>query len=334
MQPLERSLLEAWPFDSWKETRLLLAVSGGADSVALLRAMRNLAARTELLHVAHFNHGWRGAESDQDEQFVRYLCEQLELPFVTERADGNVVRSEQAARDARYAFLTKAAYAAGARYVVTAHTASDRVETMLHNLCRGTGLSGVAAPTQFRDLHDDLVLARPLLRCTRSQVVEYLRAIDQIYRDDASNANETFKRNFIRHRVLPLLQQTYGEQVDNHLLNFSLLAEDAVAALRFYALRWLDDCLVGTEGKATAELLLPVGSFRAAPWPVVQAALEICWKRNQWPLQAMTREHWNQIREVALAEVTSSEWKAKLNLPGNLQLAAKQGFVRIARCNA
>ncbi len=253
LQPLEQSLLDAWPKLSWAQTRLLVAVSGGADSVALLRAMLNLTDQPQFIHVAHFNHQWRGEESDGDEQFVRDLCSRLDVHLTCRRASeasndiagdrssqGKSVRSEQVARELRYAFLTRTAYSIGARYVVTAHSASDRVETMLHNLCRGTGLAGVAVPTLFRDLDEELVLARPLLHVTRTQVLQYLEAIDQSYRCDSSNSDETLKRNFIRHRVLPLLREIYGEHVDDHLLNYSHLAEEAAEALRFYALQWLD----------------------------------------------------------------------------------------------
>jgi len=347
IQPLEQTLLESWPRHAWSETRLLVAVSGGADSVALLRALVQVADRKELINVAHFNHQWRGEESDDDEQFVRDLCSKLMLPLTCERANASGTthhaRSEQAARDLRYSFLTQAAYALGARYVVTAHTASDRVETMLHNLCRGTGLSGVAVPTQFRNLHDDLVLARPMLHTTRAQVVAYLDAIGQTFREDSSNTNAAFKRNFIRHRLLPLLRESYGEHADEHLRSFSHLAESATEALRYYASNWIDASIA--ESLSSSELHFPTASLANTPWPVVQAALEICWKRNQWPLQSMTREHWRQIRHFSNCNESTTHWGTthwgtthwvtrhwvtRLSLPGNLQLATMNDRIRIA----
>ncbi len=331
MQPLEQLLLESWPRQAWTDTRLLVAVSGGADSVALLRSLSQIADRRELIHAAHFNHQWRAAESDADEQFVRELCDQLNVPLTCVRADScgpPHPRSEQAARDLRYHFLTQAAYTLGARYVVTAHTASDRVETMLHNLCRGTGLSGVAAPTQFRNLHEDLVLARPLLHANRDQVVAYLKAIGQPFREDSSNTDPAYKRNFIRHRVLPLLRESYGEHAEGHLLSFSQLAEEAAEALRYYALKWIDSSIVTPT--SNSELQYPVASLKDTPWPVVQAALEICWKRNRWPLQSMTRQHWLQIRHLSTHPAPTTHWVTKLTLPGNLQLATTSTHIRIA----
>ncbi len=328
-QPLEQSLLAAWPLQAWKNTRLLVAVSGGADSVALVHALARVAESREFIHVAHFNHGWRGVESDEDERFVQNLCNELKLPLANERAAAGLARSENAARESRYEFLTRVAYSIGARYVVTAHTASDRVETMLHNLCRGTGLSGVAVPTQFRNLHDELVLARPLLRSTRTEVLAYLDAIGQTYREDSSNYNPAFKRNFIRQRVLPLLRESYSDGVDQHLLSFSQLAEEAVETLRHYALKWID-ASVAQPTLATNDVQFSTSSLDGIPWPVIQAALELCWKRNCWPLQSMTREHWQQIRHFATHPAPTTHWVAHLNLPGNLQLATTRTQIRIS----
>ncbi len=331
LQPLEQSLLDVWPPSSWSQTRILIAVSGGADSVALLRAMVNLADRREWIHVAHFNHQWRGQESDGDEQFVSELCRQLCVSLVRVRANDLTEtvapRTEQAARDARYFFLTKTAYTLGARYVVTAHTASDRVETMLHNLCRGTGLNGVASPTRFRGLDQDLVLARPLLSCTRSQVIHYLTEIAQEYRTDSSNLNTTYKRNFIRHKLLPLMSSEYGDQLQQHLHDFSEIAEEATQALRYYAEHWLDT--FGAKGTPGRELIFPIAALQSTPWPVVQLALESRWKQNQWSLQPMTRRHWLQIRGLALSNEISKKWQASMNLPGGLRLSTKAGYFKI-----
>lgn len=331
-QPLEQSLLDVWPQSSWSNTRLLIAVSGGADSVALLRAMVNLSQQRGWIHVAHFNHEWRGAESDADEEFVCELCKHLSLSYVSVRANEfsqvAIERSEQAAREVRYQFLTETAYRLGARYVVTAHTASDRVETMLHNLCRGTGLNGVASPTRFRNLDRELVLARPLLRCSRTQVIDYLTALGQEYRTDSSNSDTTFKRNFLRHKLLPLLQAEYGDRIESHLLDFSDIAEETTNALRFYAERWVQD--FRDHESQLGELIVSTDGFRSTPWPVVQIALEACWKQNRWPLQAMSRRHWLQIRDLGLATEPSKLWQVKLNLPGDLRASTKIGLVRIA----
>ncbi len=150
--PLVSNLLQSWPLGLWQDQSIVLAVSGGADSVALLRAVcevRSHLRHSDRLHVAHLNHGWRGTESDWDEQFVVELSHTLGIACTVHRLppQPESAKSEQAARKARHAFFKQVAHERNARFVATAHTASDRVETMLHNLCRGTGLSGVLADT-------------------------------------------------------------------------------------------------------------------------------------------------------------------------------------------
>ena len=328
MHPLEQALLASWPVASWGGTRLLVGVSGGADSVALLRALTNTAPRPTLIHAVHFNHQWRGAESDYDEHFVRQLCQTLAVELnVILAEDYSPIppqKTEQAARAARYECFTRVAYRVGARYVVTAHTASDRIETMLHHLCRGTGLSGVATPLRIRALADELVLVRPLLTCQREDILNYLSALGQAFCEDSSNLNEAYKRNFIRHSLLPMLRASYGPNVDEHLLGFSTIAEECNQALQHYALRWLNESGIGGD-----ENMFRQSAFTAEPWPVIQLGLELFWKRNQWPLQAMTRQHWDQIREIVSADDDSTTWRSRLNLPNNLLLLTKRSWIKI-----
>jgi tRNA(Ile)-lysidine synthase len=205
---LANELIKAWPVGRWEHRKLLVGVSGGADSVALLCALFEL-ARPGHVVAAHFNHGWRGDESDADQKFVEQLCQQLGVPCTTASApapqyasplalsqndDSSCVetamhakgikfdekpvfsagKSEEAARALRYDFLIRAAYECGASYVVTGHTADDRTETLLHNLFRGSGLAGAASLRQFRKLDEDLVLVRPLIARTREDVLQYL----------------------------------------------------------------------------------------------------------------------------------------------------------------
>ena len=322
MESIERAIDAKWPRERWRETRLLIAVSGGADSVALLHAMARLAAtqpdRFEgQIQVAHFNHGWRGAESDADEAFVAELCQRLNVPLmvgrnehraVTARAAQSLpltteplvpVKTEESARNSRYNFLTQAAYQCGARYVLTAHTASDRVETLLHNLFRGTGLSGVVGPPLTRSLGPELVLVRPLLDCWREQIEAYLQDLGQAFRMDSSNADVKFQRNYLRQALLPELRQRFGEQVDVRLLAFSDLSEEAVDALRELAAdylrriesmqdeladEWRTTRTRGTESSSGCQL------WRSSrcPWPVVHQGLVRVWQERGWPLQAMS----------------------------------------------
>ena len=180
--------------------RIICAVSGGADSMALLFAMYLLRKKLDItLCAAHFNHNLRGAESDGDEQFVREFCNRYDIELFTGSA---VVTAgdkglEAAARDARYAFFQTLS-----GKIATAHTADDNAETVLLHLVRGTGLKGLGGITPVRGN-----VIRPMLNITRQEVLAFLEEYHIPYREDSSNGTDQFLRNRIRHHVMPLLEE-------------------------------------------------------------------------------------------------------------------------------
>ena len=183
-----------------KGDSIICAVSGGADSMALLWALYLLKEEWELdLSAAHFNHHLRGEESNRDEQFVRDFCSGYGIPLHVGSAQ--VVSGEKgleaAAREARYAYLHTLP-----GKIATAHTADDNAETVLMHLVRGTGLKGLGGIAPSRDR-----LIRPMLNVTRAEVEEFLTeyAVDHIH--DSSNSTDEFLRNRLRHHVMPLLKQ-------------------------------------------------------------------------------------------------------------------------------
>ena len=179
---------------------VICAVSGGADSVALLWAMYLLQDKLKIcVEAAHFNHGLRGEESDRDEAFVASLCDQFDIPLHVGRK--NVVAGEKgleaAARNARYAFFNGLS-----GKVATAHTADDNAETVLMHLIRGTGLKGLGGITPAREK-----LIRPMLSVTRQDVLAFLEEYHLSFVEDSSNESDDFLRNRIRHHVMPVLKQ-------------------------------------------------------------------------------------------------------------------------------
>ena len=180
--------------------QIVCAVSGGADSMALLWGTYLLKDMLGIsLSAAHFNHGLRGEESDRDEAFVREFCQRFDIPHSV--GGGNVVAGkkglEAAARDARYGF-----FATLSGKIATAHTADDNAETVLMHLVRGTGLKGLGgiAPINGK-------LIRPMLTITRQQVEAFLAEYHISYIEDSSNRGDDFLRNRLRHHVMPLLRQ-------------------------------------------------------------------------------------------------------------------------------
>jgi tRNA(Ile)-lysidine synthase len=203
-------------------TVLLAAVSGGADSVAMLRALSALAAGRSLRVVAaHLHHGIR-PEADGDADFVHALCERLAIDLYTERIDVPAAARasgqsiEMQARAMRYDFLRQVKLRIGAAAILTAHTRDDQAETLLLNLCRGAGpaaLGGIPPDTVIKGCR----LVRPLLRITRRDIEAYLQSIGQDWREDASNQDTAYRRNAVRHRILPLLQELLNPQAADAL---------------------------------------------------------------------------------------------------------------------
>ncbi|MDY6913038.1 MAG: tRNA lysidine(34) synthetase TilS [Planctomycetota bacterium] len=215
---------------------IVAAVSGGADSVAMLAAMRELAAesgRAYRLTVAHLNHTLRDG-SDADAEFVAGLAERFSLPCIIERCDvaGESQRTgqgiEQAARMLRYKFLREAAERVKASYVATGHHADDNVETILFRIVRGTHLRGLAGMPVSRRLGDsDVLLVRPLLECRRSELQAYCLRLGLNWRTDPTNADTGYRRNFIRHKLLPTLRDRLNPRTDEALIRLAAAAKQA-----------------------------------------------------------------------------------------------------------
>lgn len=182
--------------------RLLAGVSGGADSVALLRLLLDRGVGVTAVHV---NHGLRGRSSDGDERFVRELCDNLHTPLLVYRAEPPAHPGEDWARQARYAFFRDAAEATGVHAIALAHHRDDQAETLLLHLLRGsglTGLTGMAADTTV----DGLRILRPLLKCSRQELRAWLRDVGQGWREDETNGDPRYLRNALRGDVIPRLE--------------------------------------------------------------------------------------------------------------------------------
>ena len=216
---------------------LVAAVSGGPDSVALLRSLHRLSGPFDLkLHVAHLDHDFRGEEAVEDARFVAGLAEELGLPSTVEkqdpeeyRATRNISSFEQLAREMRYSFLSDTARAAGAPLVALGHTADDQAETVLLHVLRGSGLHGLrgmseVSPWPWPRGVSDVSLFRPLLNVTKAQTAAYCRKLGQPYREDSGNLLPRFTRNRVRRELMPHLASEYNPRVRESLLRLSRTA--------------------------------------------------------------------------------------------------------------
>ena len=310
-------------------TRVLIGVSGGADSVALLRGLVEVQDEFCLtLQVAHLNHQLRGPDSDADANWVRDLCEAHAIPVTIGIGGLNLPASgvgvEEAARNARHRFLNETALATECQAIVTAHTADDQVETILHHLFRGTGLSGLRGIPAVRMTFLGLRLVRPLLAIRRELVEAYLAELSQSYRTDDTNADTTLTRNWLRHKLLPDLSRQFGSHVQQSVLRLAEQAAEVEQTLTCLAERLLDQVLLDAQPDAIRLNTRPLAD---QPVHLVRELFRVIWHRQQWPRQAMGSTEWNRLAQVALEG-------GDANLPG--QIRARQnppGLLLVEKTN-
>ncbi len=330
--PYETRLIESWPPSEWRDRTILVAVSGGADSVALLRGLATVREQvTSRLVVAHFNHRLRGEASNADEQFVSKLGEELGLSIEIGRADiaegleslSNAMthRSEESSRRSRYEFLTTAAGHVGARYVVTAHTADDQAETILHRFLRGTGLSGLAGMRRARPLDAGIALIRPLLTFRRNELRTYLDDLQQPFREDASNADRSFTRNRLRKELIPQLERDYNPAVVEAILRLGNLAGEAQHVFVGETSR----LSAAIQRKGDHELVLDCRLLLNEPPFLIRELLILLWREQGWPEQAMGLREWTELADMVAPNNSSSEFTNTTRMfPGSVR-AQKTG---------
>ncbi|MBE6933958.1 MAG: tRNA lysidine(34) synthetase TilS [Ruminococcaceae bacterium] len=269
--------------------RVICAVSGGADSVALLFGMYLLREKLDIrLSAAHFNHQLRGEESDRDEAFVRKLCDRYEIPLAVGR--GQVVSGkkglEAAAREARYSF-----FATLDGKIATAHTADDNAETVLMHLVRGTGLRGLGG---ISPVNGNVI--RPMLTVTRQEVLSFLAEYSLDYVEDSSNKTDAFLRNRIRHQVMPLLKEENPRLAENLSQMSMELREDAQAL-------------------EMPPMLPEVEQLRQMPPALRSRVIGRFLKENG--VREPERSHIHLVEALMLSEKPS----ARANLPGGITVA-------------
>jgi tRNA(Ile)-lysidine synthase len=296
---------------------VVVGVSGGADSVALLSALRAIAGETGRgyrLTVAHLNHALR-QDADADEDFVLKLAEKWQLPHVSARRDVKAAAAlarkgtEETARMLRYEFLRETAEACEAKYAAVGHHADDNVETILYRILRGTHLRGLSGIPASRVMAGAAVcLVRPLLWSRREEVEAYCRREGLLWRIDSTNADTSYRRNFIRNELLPLVTRNLNPRADEALLRLAAAAGELEAYLGDIGRAALEKAL---RPGAAGVVVLDVGTI-AAEAPVVRRyALRGALERLRVPLRTLDAE-----RLSDLAGLLGSEQPSAVSLGG------------------
>jgi tRNA(Ile)-lysidine synthase len=294
---------------------VIVAVSGGADSVAMLIGLTKLGVSN--LVVAHAEHDLR-TEAHEDREFVGRLARRLGVPFqwrrLAVRERGNEAAGEgleARARRLRYAFLTDVARDASARYVFVAHTADDQAETILHRILRGTGITGIAGMRRARALGDGIALMRPLLGISRTAGREFLRHAVEAWHEDVTNTDTTRARNFLRHEVLVrCVQGPYPAAV----ASLSRLGTQAAAiadALASAADHLLD--LYATR-QPDGAILLNIKPLASLDRHLLAELFVALWRREGWPQRDMTARHYEDL----VVRIVSAVDRSATCLPGGV----------------
>jgi tRNA(Ile)-lysidine synthase len=279
--------------------RIGVAVSGGADSVFLLTALRELGLATAVLHI---NHKLRGDESDADEAFVRALAENAGLPFHAAPLPPGGGNTEQEARRLRYAFFADCIAAGFCDCVATGHTLDDQAETVLFRFLRGSGSAGLSG---IRPSTADGVI-RPLLKLRRSEIRAWLTHRDIVWREDASNADVDYRRNRIRKNILPEL-----EQLNPSLPDVLASTADWAQAEEDYWAGELDRLEPAYLDAGTETILLRIEPFAQLPLAVQRRLLRRAIERVRGDLRAIGFHHVEAIRGL----MATREGSGRIQLP-------------------
>ena len=285
-------------------SRPLALVSGGPDSVALLRVVVELGGHPVILHV---DYGLRGDESRGDAEFVRALCAEMGVTYVARSFELGGSNLQEEARRGRYRLAEELAAELGLSTVVTGHTADDAAETVLMNLARGSGTRGLSGIPPVRGR-----FARPLIERRRAEVLRYLEALNQPFRTDSTNLVPKYARNRVRLEVLPVLEELYPGAGGNMARAAGLLREDleALESMARAVLRWRSD-----------DLLVPLDELRAMPLALRRHVVREAYSAllpGATPLDSAAVEG-------ILRLCDRREGTRELHLPGGVRAVARSG---------
>jgi tRNA(Ile)-lysidine synthase len=316
--------------------KLVVAVSGGADSVCLLHILvRHQVDLGIRLHVAHLNHRLRGAESDADAAYATELAMRLCVPATVDCRDVASYRSrkggslEEAAREVRYCFLAEVAAEAGAFGVAAGHTRDDHVETILLHLLRGSGTAGLTglhprSVLSYGENSGQIEVIRPLIEITRQETLSYCRRHRLAPRSDSSNESPSFLRNRVRLELLPLLRN-YNPNIHEALLRLAEIAGDDVSFIEQQAtLMWQE--LARTENEV---LYLDIEKMCVLPRAIQRQVFRRAVKQLRGDLRDIEADHIEAMMESLLKPAGKS-----FCLPDGLTLSTEYGRLVLAPAGA
>lgn len=318
-----------------KGETIVAGVSGGPDSVTMLHILRELnqsQAYDWRIIVAHLNHGIRGDQSNQDEEFVKSLAKELGLEFASRKVDVLEIKSrdkctlEAAGRKARYDFLRDTAYHEGAQKIAVAHTMDDQAETVMHRIMRGTGLRGLKgmSPIRLVSRKPDLFIVRPLIEVERSEVEHYLSSQSLPFRTDETNKDIAITRNRIRHKLIPMIESDFNPRFRFALVRLAQTSAASYILLREIAKEVYENVkMLSGEG----EVCLSVDEFIKTPPALQTLVIDRAVKMLHGKTLALAFEHYLEI----FALCTDQGFAKAVTLPKGLEARRESYILKIAK---
>lgn len=314
---------------SISENQILIAVSGGADSVALMRALHQLSQSTSpaSITVAHLNHSLRGSVSDADAEWLKAECNRLSIPFVSEKQELTQLQQdsseglEELCRRVRYDFLIRMAHENQCTRIAIAHTCNDQAETVLHHIIRGTGISGLKGIPRIRHLQEGIFLIRPMLEISREEVLDFLKTCSQDFRQDESNRDVKFTRNRIRLELIPFLKKELNTNVVQAVNRLSQQADEVSTLITKQANQILTAATLDQNQEIWR---LDCEVFKNTPDYIIKQCFLKIWQQMNWPRKRMGFDHWQRLLEL-------SKSGQKLNLPEGIEAERRERLLIIRK---
>jgi tRNA(Ile)-lysidine synthase len=301
---------------------VLVGVSGGADSLALLHVLRRLKKRISIqIYVAHVNHGLRGDAGDADEKFVADICGHWNIPFyskkvnVSDMAEKWGLTEEETGRKVRYDFFYDTIREINGSRIALAHHRDDQVETIIHNLIRGCGLHGLHGMLPVRD---DLII-RPLLYISREEIEEYCRKHDLDYRIDITNQDTVYTRNRIRHKLIPYIKHHFNASFSETIIRMAEIIRYEDDFISTYCSTLFKEHAIRESDKIS----IPLEQFLEYHMAVKRRIVRLCMQILRKDLTNVQANHIDSV--IALA--VNSKVGSLIKLPGNITITKDYQFI-------
>lgn len=314
-----------------KGDRIIVAVSGGPDSVCLFSVLDSLKKELGInLFCAHLNHQLRGAESDGDERYIRRLADKLRIPILIESKDTAKFAKEkkfsleQAARELRYDFLLRAAKKMDANKIAMGHTRDDQAETLLIRLLRGAGLRGLKAIPPMRKLSPNIYIIRPLIETPREEIMSFLKKRKIKARLDSTNVKAIFLRNRLRHKLIPVIEKYYSPKIKE------ILARTANALDADY------DYLIKQQRRAFKRIAkikngvgvnLSIKRLRSLETSLKRGIVRLAIENVKGDLKSIDYRHWERIENL----ISERNINSTVHLPGGISVIRKPRTLLFAK---